>query len=199
MLTFSHDLPNDPRGPSLDLKRCPVGRAMTAIVTSVDLVGCPTHFYGGRTVPCTGDDCPAHKDGVPWRWHTYLSAYAVNAKVHFLFESTRRASESFIQYREAYGSLRGCQFRAWRATMTPNSRVYVETKPADLEQLQLPQPPNLLQVLSIIWNVPLTDMQIDHQRDNVDAVQVAPVENRVFPMKNQRLTGNHETVQRKHT
>lgn len=172
MLTFSTELPPDPRGQSLELIRCPVARPLAAIVTSENLIGCRTHFYGGRTVPCTGEDCDAHKDGVPWRWHTYASIWRPVAKRHLLFESTARASEPFILYRKAHGSLRGCLFSAQRANSRVNSRVNINTKPADLEDVQLPESPDLLKVLSIIWNIPLNDMQLEGISKSVPLCQV---------------------------
>lgn len=173
MLTFSNDLPEDPKGPSLHLIRCPVMRPLVAIVTSADLIGCATHFYGGRTVPCTGEDCEAHLNGVPWRWHTYVSIWVPTAKRHLLFESTARASEPFILFRKAHDSLRGCLFQAARVNSRVNARVYIETKPADLEALTLPDAPDLMKVLSIIWNIPLSEMTNERTERNVPLCQVA--------------------------
>ena len=170
MLNFSSNPPDDPRGIALPLKRCPPGKGISAIVTSHDLVGTPTHYYGGRTHPCTAPDCEACQDGVSWRWHSYLTAWGPNNKLHFIFESTARATEAFILYRKANNDLRGCGFSARRLNSSPNSRVMVETKAVDLAGLTLPQPPHLLKVLSIIWNIPLTDMQLDGVIRDVDAL-----------------------------
>ena len=57
MPRFSHDVPQDPRGPAFPIVRTPPGRALRAIVTSLDLVGCFTHYYKGRTIPCEGAGC----------------------------------------------------------------------------------------------------------------------------------------------
>jgi len=154
MPTFSNQVPHDPRGLSLPLKRCPVGKPVIAIVTSLDLIGCKTHFYQGKTQPCENETCKACLDGVRWTWHSYLSAYDHAAKLHFLFESTARATEAFVQYREAHDVLRGCLFRAQRTQLRANARVYIETRPADLEKYSLPNPPDLTKILAIIWNLP---------------------------------------------
>lgn len=157
---FSNQPPDDPRGHALQLLRTPAGRALTAIVTSHDLIGAPTHFWGGRTVPHEQDDCKACLEGVPWRWHSWLSAWNASNHTHFLFESTLRVTKIFVAYRNAYDTLRGCKFRARRRTPAPNARVQLECQPADLEGLKLPQPPDLIKCMSIIWNIPIPDIDI---------------------------------------
>lgn len=172
MPLFSNAPPDDPRGHALDLKRCPVFKPLVAIVTCHNLIGCPTHFYGGRTVPCEEKDCEPCKEGSPWRWHSYLSCYSPAEKVHFLFENTARATEPFVLFRKAHGTLRGCCFRAHRANGRANGRVYIETKPSDLEKITLPEPPDLEKVLSIIWNIPLQAITTAGLQRNVPRAQV---------------------------
>ncbi len=174
MPNFTNTPPVDPRGVGLPLRRCPSMGAICGIVTSSDLIGCPTHFFGGRTVPCEQNDCEPCLNGIPWRWHSYCSCWSPENKIHFLFENTARASEPFVQYRDAHVSLRGCLFRAHRNNNRPNGRVYIETKPADLEKLALPEAPNLENVLSIIWNLPLPTLETGTSQRNMPQVRVDP-------------------------
>ncbi|KKL63923.1 hypothetical protein LCGC14_2170260, partial [marine sediment metagenome] len=74
MPIFSHTPPDQGHGPSLRLRRTPGPGTLTATVTCERLIGCPTHFYQRRTVPCEGDACQACSEGYPWRWHGYISA-----------------------------------------------------------------------------------------------------------------------------
>lgn len=160
MPTFTNSPPPDPRGHSLPLMRTPTGRPIAAIVTSADLVGTPTHFWKGRTVPCDVEHCEPCENGMPWRWHGYLSAYQDANSLHFLFEFTARASEPFLKYRQAYGSLRGCHFQARRVNFAHNARVLIQTKPGDLTKIKLPQPPDLVRCLSVIWNIAEPDLNV---------------------------------------
>lgn len=160
MATFTNQPPPDPRGHSLPLMRTPTGRPLTGIVTSADLVGTPTHYWHGRTVPCDVENCEPCQNGMPWRWHGYVSAFQPTDALHFLYEFTARASEAFTKYRDAYASLRGCLFQARRVNMAPNARVTIRTQPADLAKVTLPQPPDLVRCLSIIWNIATPDMDI---------------------------------------
>lgn len=173
MPRFSSDPPKDPRGRSLTLLRCPPFKPMVAIVTSLDLVGCPTHFYGGKTMPCEETKCKPCLEGIPWSWHSYVAAYDHVAKLHFLFESTARASEPFKQYRDANGTIRGCLFKAQRTHQRANAQVRIETRPADLEKYQLPDPPNVENLLSIIWGFPVDIVKIDGRLKDVDRIALA--------------------------
>ena len=55
---WSTEVPANPRGPAYPLLRTPPNKPLIAIITSADLIGCYTHYYKGRTVPCEGDNCP---------------------------------------------------------------------------------------------------------------------------------------------
>ncbi len=150
--------PEDPRGTALELKRCPAGAPLTAVITCPDVVGCPTHFWGGRTVPHETEDCEPCLGGIGWLWHGYVSAYQVSLKLHFLFEMTARCVEPLTEYRKLNDSLRGCAFMAQRPSGKPNGRVYLKTKTIDLATVSLPGIPNIRQVLAMIWNLPLPNI-----------------------------------------
>lgn len=171
-IEYTNAPPVDAIGFNYPLMRCPSRGQLVAIVTSPDLLGCKTHFWGGRTVPCESLECKACHDAVPWRWHSYLSAFLPSKGLHFIFESTARATENFIAYRKANNGLRGCLFQATRATERSNSRVLIVTKTADLTSIQLPEAPEIRSVLATIWNMKLKDVTpIGHVRgcDGVSA------------------------------
>lgn len=153
MIEFTNTPPPDPRGRSLDLVRTPTRRALVAFVTSADIIGCPTHFYGGRTVPCEGADCEPHRKGIPWRWHGYLGCFDNTLNRPFIFEFTARVAEVFVEYREAHGTIRGCIFRAQRVNDAPNAKVILATKTYDPAKITLPKEPDVIQALAIIWNI----------------------------------------------
>lgn len=154
MLEFTNAPPPNPRGRSLPLRRCPQGKSLQAVVTSNDLIGCKTHFYGGKTVPCEGEECAACRDGVAWRWHAYLAAYDHASAIHFIFESTARAVEPFIAYRDLHGTIRGCLFKAERPRGRANSQVYISTKQADLAKYPIPDQPDVVKIMAMIWDLP---------------------------------------------
>lgn len=185
MPKFSTTPPEDPRGFALPLVRVPAGKTIVAIVISEDLIGCPTHFWGGRTVPCEEVDCVPCSEGVSWRWHSWLAAWSPNNDSTFLFESTRRITDVFCGYREIHGTLRGCHFRAQRRTSARNSRVNIELKPADLRAVRLPGPPNLLACMAIIWNIKLNDLAVPDASESGPRIRADSQPDQVKPLPGQ--------------
>lgn len=174
MPIWTNTVPQDPRGPAFQIVRTPAYKPLIAIVTCLDLVGCYTHYYHGRTVPCEGADCPAHKDGIPFRWHAYLSAFnSVNGQ-HFLFECTAQAAEAFTDYRDTFSTLRGCLFRATRMNQKTNGRIVIQTKPADLTKVKIPKPPDLTKCLAILWSLPIPDVQAETINPRKKTPQITP-------------------------
>jgi hypothetical protein len=157
--------PADASSNSYRIRRTPSGSPITAIVTCDDVVGCNTHFFKGRTVPCEQPDCEACNEGLAWRFHAYVSALDTASNECFLFECTAQVAETFFSYRQQYATLRGCLFRARRATRHPNGRVLLEVKPVDLTQRKIPDEPNIKKMLCQLWNVPYNEViEADHHR-----------------------------------
>jgi len=161
MPQWSNEPPTAPSGYSLRIIRTPAATPITAIITSPDLIGCPTHYIKNRTIPCEGPDkCPHCAEGFSWRWHGYVSAVLTATLEHVLFECTDHASSAFRTYRLLHGNLRGCHFRAHRPSKRANGRVVIECKPTDPQRTPLPDPPDLVRVLCHIWNIPYTAASI---------------------------------------
>lgn len=138
----------------LRLLRTPTGKSLVATIYSDDLVGCPTHFMNNRTIPCEQDGrCEACDLGRPWRWHAYVACILEPHLERILFEVTAAGAESWIDYREAHGTLRGCKFKATRVNNRNNGRVIIVTRPADLAKIDLPEAADVPKLLCHIWNV----------------------------------------------
>lgn len=157
MYTFSDEVPDDPKGRVFDLVRVKQQGYVRGIITSDRSLSQMTHFWGGRTMPHPDEDCPACAEGMAYRWHTYFAFYSVKLKLPFLFECTSAAAGPLKLYLLTYGSLRGCEFNARRLGTRANSRVLIETQPANLETTFIPKEPNLRACLCRIWNVPYND------------------------------------------
>lgn len=181
---FSFEAPDTTSGPRLHLRRTPTSGKLVAIVTCDRLVGCPTHWFGNRTIPCEAPNCPACDKGHSWRWHGYLTAVNVKTNEHFLFEMTAQAAEPFTAYHEQHGTLRGCLFEADRLGHHHNGRVLIRCKPADLGQVHLPDPPDLVACLCHVWNVPTPEASTEGKLKKNDRVVI-----------NRKPDGNNEPVQ----
>lgn len=159
MPNWSNTVPDDPRGQGLPLVRTPAGRSLLAIVTSADLIGCDTHFWGGHTVPCTKPECDACAAGISYTWHAYLTAFNAHDNLHFIFEMTAQAAKHFAAYRQEHATLRGCQFEAWRWKQRRNGRVMLKMVPSAMPSAALPNAPDLTRVMSIIWRLPVPNVE----------------------------------------
>lgn len=170
MPNWSHDPPERGEGPALPIQRTPSARPLVATITSPDMIGCDTHFYQGHTVPCEKPECEACGKGIPFRWHGYLAALNYDSHLHFIFEMTLQASRALVEYRDAHSTLRGCLFKAYRLHRRHNGRVIIQTKPAAIEHINLPKPPDLVSCMAIIWQLPRPEVILAGKFRAVDRV-----------------------------
>lgn len=154
MPTFSNRPPDETTSHNFDVVRCPPTGRLVACITSHQLVGCPTHFYRGHTVPCEQPHCPACDEGLPWRWHGYATIWTEKTHWHQLLELTAPPAEILAEYKAKNGTLRGCVITAHRTSPRPNGRVRLTTRTADLTKIDLPNAPDLRLILAALWNLP---------------------------------------------
>jgi len=77
---------------------------------------------------------------------------------------TAKASDTFTQYYERYGTIRGAAFKAYRLNQKANGRVLIQAKPADLAKVTLAPEPDVQKLLCHIWNIPENQViQTEHQ------------------------------------
>lgn len=164
MPTWTREPPADARGHGLPLIRTPAARSLTALITSDYLIGTDTHFWGGHTVPCERPECDACEHGVDYRWHGYLSAYNPVDQLHFIFEMTDQAAKVFNEYLKEHGTLRSCQFEAYRWKHRKNGRVIIKCERSAHAPHALPKAPDLEKVMAIIWRIPVDQLKQDGLR-----------------------------------
>jgi hypothetical protein len=163
MPNWTHRPPADVAGKSIRLRRTPAAGKLLALVTADDLIGTQTHFAGNRTQPCQGSGCDCCAEGVPWRYHAYLTAVDIDTAEHFIFELTAQACEAFVAHKDTHGTLRGALFQARRPNGKPNGRVEIKVKPGDLRGRVLPPEPNTIALLSQLWNIPYPELKPANQ------------------------------------
>ena len=153
MLTFDNRPPADDSGPGYRLIRTPPAHPLIAHVLSDNLIGCRTHYYNNRTVPCETPECEACASKIGWRWHGYLAILIDATRETAIFECTARASTAFADYYQLHRTTRGCHFKAVRLHQRTNGRVVIQCQPADPAKINLPAAPDLPTHLSHIWNI----------------------------------------------
>lgn len=180
MPNWRNTLPPEGKHQGFQLRRTPQNGPLAAIITCEQLLVADTHYWHGRTTPCerkandrgeTLDDstCPACREKIGYRTHVYVSAYDPKRSEHFLFECTTCAAKPLAEYLEAVGTLRGCILRATRPKGTPNGKVAIETATANQQRVPLPEPPDVIMALAVIWRLPLAAVcQGTQKADNMD-------------------------------
>ena len=158
MPTWTNAPPSDPRGHGLPLIRTPAAGCLRAIVTSDNLIGTDTHFWGGHTMPCERPDCDACNNGIGYRWHGYLTAFNPSDGLHFIFEMTAQAALPFNEFQTKHGSIRTAQFEAYRWNRRKNGRVIIKIEHSATPASVLPPAPNLHNIMAVIWRLPANNV-----------------------------------------
>lgn len=190
--------PPSPAAPrSLTLLRCPAGKTLSLISTSSDLIGCATHYWAGRTQPCEAEHCEPCTKGMPARWHGYLACLDPATRETYIFECTSAAAEKFLEYRNAYGTMRGMHFNARRAKNSANSRLLLQCTPADQARIRLPDEPDVAAILMMIWRLPQAAIAITP--DATGSADLHLVQTTIDRMRGklQKENGTRENLRRK--
>lgn len=174
MPNFSNQLPPKTEHRGYDLRRTPPDRPLKGLITCDDMIGCYTHWWGGRTVPCEDDECEACKANTPARWHCYLSIIEAGTRDHFIFECTGKAALPIAEWRTENNTLRGAHITAFRPKRRRNAKVEIILKTFDTRGVVLPHPPDLARALSVIWQIPGSAVKIEGAINKTPRVTTDP-------------------------
>jgi len=155
MPTIYDRIPADATKYSLHLMRCGQGATIHGIVTSSNLIGLHTHYFGGRTTPCLDTECKPCSSGFSSRWHGYFGVWLAGKPRHVLLEMTATPSLALQNYHDLHGTIRGAEIEVKRLGRRQNGRVQCTVWPADLSKLVIPPEPIILPALATLWSIPL--------------------------------------------
>lgn len=172
----------------LPIIRTPVGKSLAATILSDEMIGCPTHFWGGRTSPCEAPDCDACNHGSPTRWHAYLAIYSAENQSSAILELPDAAAEQLALLARGLPTLRGARIRVSRTKSTRNARVIVDLRQPLMPQPPIPAAPDLPAIMAIIWKLPASTIsteQSDLRRAAIklDALVLAKRNGKPLPPK----------------
>jgi hypothetical protein len=174
MLNLSYECPENFEGQTFTIMRVPAGKSLQGIITCSKPLGTPTHFWGGRTIPCTPPSCEACKAGSFSRYHFYTTVYDHRSQLHFLLELTAAAAEPIIQYGRDRGTTLGCGIRCNRIPEVSNGRIHIQTTMTDPQKYPIPEEPNLPAILSRLWNIPLEEIKTPDTKKIIPAIELTP-------------------------
>lgn len=132
-----------------------------------------THWIERRTVPCTGPDCPGHRQGQKPRPKGYLACYYATSGFPVLVEISEFAWQKLDETLAERGSLRGLMLYTSRLHQARNAPVLIRTNEPSKGQ---PIPPDfdLIPHLARLFGVPISlfreDESVDDSSSNGDMV-----------------------------
>ena len=151
----------------MPLVRAPVNGKLAGLITAAQPVFAPTHWFGGRTVPCTEPECTACNEHRPTRWHAYITIWTPQTNTQILLELPEAASHRLSELSDVHGKLRGGRLAVFRNGNRQNSRVIINFWPNDATQYRLPKEPNIRNILEHIW-------QLDRQPQKINGQPARP-------------------------
>lgn len=143
--------PNDQPWAGTRLLRCPMASPLAGLTMGVPMIGCRTHYAGGRTQPCAGKACKLCLDGHTWRWHGYLPLYNPDHRKQIVLELTAAAAEDYHRLISDYPSAAGIKLTVRRSAKRPNARVILTLEPASPNGHPLPAPIDVKRYLEHMW------------------------------------------------
>jgi hypothetical protein len=161
MPNWSASPPTTPHDQQYRLIRTPAARSLHCVMLADAPVGCPTHYFKGRTMPCETDKCEPCSIGMPWRWHAYMPIQVWGTNERCILELTAQACEQLAEAVAQYETLRGVEIVLDRPSRRPNGRVRIVVAPGRRPDSTLPPAPNTIACMSHIWGT--DDRPLDTQ------------------------------------
>jgi hypothetical protein len=145
------------------IARCPTKGSLRVVILSHDLIGRQTHYYAGRTRPCTGPVCQACAKNQAPRWHGYIAAVDLANNNRLVVEVTAGVAERIGNEFEIYRTLRGLRMEMTRTSPRANGRIMSRFQSPATGTGVLPDAPDLRPILERLWEM--------HSLGNLDAEQ----------------------------
>jgi hypothetical protein len=150
---WTNNAPDEADRYTATLIRVKPGRPIRGICASPHMLGCWTHWFGGRTIPCDQPDCIPCESQTSRRWHAYLHLWSPASHHSAILEITALAARELEPYIEQHHTLRGAEIDVQRSNQRPNSPLIIVARPADLQRFQLPEPLDIIAAMSRMWEV----------------------------------------------
>lgn len=164
MINLSTQIPDQETRHALPLVRTPERGQLRIIITTPEILGTYTHWYGGRTQPCRGDACKPCLEGSPSRWLGYLAGVVADGPRHAIIEVPQLAAQQIARYLEEHGTLRGHMMSLARLSRRPNGRVSASLQRDERPDRVIPPPPDMYRCLATLWQIKLADFAPGHRK-----------------------------------
>jgi len=120
-MIFDPNPPADVRVP-YPIVRCSQGSTLNIVVVTERWVGLPTHYWGGHTVWCPGEDvCKACLSGQIKRWQGYVLAHALDEGPVAIVHLTNLAAFMILEYTQNDLNIFALKIQLMRGKKAANS------------------------------------------------------------------------------
>ncbi len=133
------------------IHRCPAAKTMKGVIVSDGIIGTALHYWKGRSVPCTHDECTACIAGNKPRWKGYFQMKSADEHTVQIVEITERVYPLFEAAKRKHGSLRGLGVRLSRINGKPNGPLQADFDGIQASDAELPAEANLCDILERMW------------------------------------------------
>lgn len=133
--------------------RTPAAGALNLRVLSHRMVGARTHYWGGRTTPCSTENCKPCSENHASRWHGWLICQDTKTSEQVIVEFPPAVGTSFLRCFSQLRTLRGVRFKLFRVGGKPNGKVVIQFGGIDENKEHLPNVPDLEPILCRLWGV----------------------------------------------
>lgn len=136
-----------------ELYRVPARGAKGLIILSHDVLGAYTHWWRGRTNPCTGENCSACAEGNRRRWHGWFMTLAPQQRRQLIFEVTAAGAAAVDAYFKEHRTLRGAVITALRVPAKENGKLILSLAKSSLQSQEIPKAAKIEDLLLKIWDM----------------------------------------------
>jgi hypothetical protein len=135
------------------ITRAPAKGVLTLTILSHDLVGCYTHYVGGRTRMCPGNGCEVCAANTRPRWHGYLAAVDEAKGDRVIVELPATIADSVGKIFDQARTLKGTRLMLSRTSNRPNARVTAKYSAPISAEAEYPAVADIRPILERMWEV----------------------------------------------
>jgi len=145
--------PNDADLPvGIPLLRIPQHGTGFQVVVSREIVGVDTHYFKGRTLPCTMPVCPACMEFSPKRWHGYLYVMSAKKLTIAAVELTAGCAQQIDRAVQNFGSLYKLIIQGTRQKQRANGKIEISASGLFTGAIPELRIPPIKELLKRIWS-----------------------------------------------
>lgn len=154
---FFQRRPTEGGGPiAYRLLRLKAADKFSGVVLSSDMIGCYTHWWGGRTQPCVGKECKACKANSETKWKGWMACLITKTAEIVITEFTHATVDEVTRFFDQHRTFKGSTVRLVRIGPRANGKLAVSFNDTRSQYTLLPECPNVPAILARMWGVDRT-------------------------------------------